>query len=164
MKFLKWPLRLSFHETNLDLEDSSPLGGPISDPTSGFLHTYTPTNTYLNSELASKVKGTSKNENSFKVTGLDLENSQAGTKQGGNGGPNRTNSANIPGGTYTNKKAVNTYNSPPNFTPTIETDPDSSFSSLIQNNSDIQLHRYLPSDIPGGKTYLDIMNTDPENL
>ena len=72
MKFLKWPLRLSFHETNLDLEDSSPLGGPTSDPSSGFFHTYTPTNTYLNSELASKVKGTSKNENSFKTTGLDL--------------------------------------------------------------------------------------------
>ena len=108
MKFLKWPLRLSFHETNLDLEDSSPLGGPISDPTSGFLHTYTPTNTYLNSELASKVKGTSKNENSFKVTGLDLENSQAGTKQGGNGGPNRTNPS-IPTGQYQNKRSSNMF-------------------------------------------------------
>ena len=108
MKFLKWPLRFSFHETNLDLEDSSPLGGPIGDPSSGFIHTYTPKNTYLNSELASKVKGTSKNENSFKVTGLDLENSQAGTKQGGNGGPNRTNPS-IPTGQYQNKRSSNMF-------------------------------------------------------
>tara|TARA_R110002012_G_scaffold58771_2_gene152845 strand:+ start:177 stop:632 length:456 start_codon:yes stop_codon:yes gene_type:complete len=108
MKFLKWPLRLSFHETNLDLEDSSPLGGPTSDPSSGFFHTYTPTNTYLNSELASKVKGTSKNENSFKTTGLDLENPQAGTKQGGNRGPNRTNPS-IPMGQYQNKRSSNMF-------------------------------------------------------
>ena len=95
-------------------------------------------------------------KDSLRNTNLDIESNIP------LGGPNRTNSANIPGGTYTNKKATNNYNSPPNFTPTVEMDSNAPF--LSQNNNVIQLHRYLPNDIPGGKTYLDIMNTDPENL
>ena len=97
-------------------------------------------------------------KDSLRNTNLDIESNIP------LGGPNRTKSANIPGGTYINIKATNTYNFPPSFTPAIEMDPNSPFSPNIQNNSDIQLHRYLPNDIPGGKTYLDIMNTDPENL
>jgi hypothetical protein len=41
-------------------------------------------------------------------------------------------------------------------------DPNQSFS--FQNNDKIQLNRYLPDDVPGGKTYLDIMESDPNNI
>ena len=44
---------------------------------------------YEDDPLTSKILGTSENENSFKTTALDLESSEAGTKQGGIGGPNR---------------------------------------------------------------------------
>ena len=62
---------------------------------------------YEDSPLASKEIGTSENENSFSITGLDLENPQAGVKQGGSGGPNRTNSNNIPTGQFTNQRSPN---------------------------------------------------------
>ena len=103
----------TFNKTSLDLETPIPIGGPINDISSGFTQIYTPTNKYLDSKLTSKVKGTSKNENSFQITGLDLENPNAGTKQGGTGGPNRTNSNNrfntISNGQYQNKRSPNLF-------------------------------------------------------
>jgi len=36
----------SFKITNLDLEDNRPSGGPLNDPTSNFVHKFTPRNTY----------------------------------------------------------------------------------------------------------------------
>jgi hypothetical protein len=80
--------------------------------------------------------------NSLNQTNLDIQSKDP------LGGPNRTNSANIPNGDYLNKKATNQYNLPPGFTPTILMDPNQSFS--FQNNDKIQLNRYLPDDVPGG--------------
>ena len=92
--------------------------------------------------------------NSLNQTNLDIQNNNP------LGGPNRTGYDNIPGGNYTNKKAVNQYNLPPSFTPTVEMDSNTPFS--FQNNQTIQLHRYLPNDV--GQTYLDIMELSPNNL
>jgi hypothetical protein len=38
----------SFSKTNFDLENPKPQGGPINDPSSGFIHKFTPKNTYSN--------------------------------------------------------------------------------------------------------------------
>jgi hypothetical protein len=102
-------LRNTFNQTSLDLTSPKPLGGPINDPSSGFSQTYTPTNKYLDS-TEGRIKNTnSQLQNSPKTTGLDIENPQAGTKQGGQGGPNRTNSSNIPSGQYQNKRSSNMF-------------------------------------------------------
>jgi|TARA_R110001583_G_scaffold123613_1_gene275057 hypothetical protein len=108
--YFKFPiLRNTFDKTSLDLTNQKPLGGPISDPASGFNQTYTPTNKYLGSKEGNIKNSNSNLQDSFKVTGLDVENTQARTKQGGQGGPNRTNSTNIPTGQYQNKRSSNMF-------------------------------------------------------
>ena len=94
--------------------------------------------------------------NSLNQTNLDIQNKNP------LGGPNRTNSANIPGGSYINIKSTNNYNPSPNFNSQLQMVPNQPFS--FQNNDIIQLHRYLPNDILGGQTYMDIINLDPNNL
>ena len=39
----------SANKTSYDLTNTQPAGGPINDPESGFTHTYTPNNKYLDS-------------------------------------------------------------------------------------------------------------------
>ena len=106
----------SFNRTNLDTENSEPSGGPINDPTvvidgmvqgSGFSQTYSSTNPYYqnspdnqSSVLYQEGAETGAGGDSLKVTALDVESNEAGVRQGGSGGPNRTNSSNIPTGQY----------------------------------------------------------------
>jgi len=69
---------------------------------------YSSTNTYLDNYQGARSNNSSfgtegtdiKPKSVFETTGLDVENPKAGTKQGGTGGPNRTNSSNIPNGQY----------------------------------------------------------------
>ena len=84
---------------------------------------YTPRHGYLNSEEGSIMSNNSKLQDSFKVTGLDIENPNAGTKQGGTGGPNRTNSSNIPSGQYVNIGTSNRFGFSLNLTTLLPTTP-----------------------------------------
>ena len=87
----------SLNKTNLDPEDKAPAGGPINDPSSGFSTKYSSVNPYF-------IPGVQFQESTLKntltITGLDVESSEAGVAQGTEGGPNRTNSSNIPSGQY----------------------------------------------------------------
>ena len=87
----------SFKKTNLDTKNPDPSGGPINDKPSNFKQVYSKTNPYF-------IPGTQAQESqlssSLNITGLDVESSEAGVQQGGSGGPNRTNSTNIPSGQY----------------------------------------------------------------
>ena len=58
-------------------------------PTSGFVQRYTPTNAYYTDNEGIVRANISTNDlvQSTAITGLDVENSAAGTKQGGTGGP-----------------------------------------------------------------------------
>lgn len=116
-------LRGSFNRTNLDLENRAPLGGPINtDPVTingveygGFSAKYSPTEPYIqdgnqkSALVTVDAGGDVTDEGILKVTALDITSDEAGTKQGGTGGPNRVapNQFNTVGGegTYTNYKA-----------------------------------------------------------
>ena len=102
----------SFNKTNLDIESPEPTGGPINDKPSNYKHKYTgkPGEKYLdhfqpsaspNSGFGIKGKNINPRKNIFKKTNLDLENPLE------LGGPNRTNSYNIPTGQYLNKTTHN---------------------------------------------------------
>lgn len=87
----------TFNQTNLDTQNNAPKGGPINAPQYNFSQKYSSNNPYF-------IEGTQDQESilshSLSITALDVENSEAGTVQGGSGGPNRTNSSNIPSGQY----------------------------------------------------------------
>tara|TARA_R100001463_G_scaffold60258_1_gene112753 strand:+ start:698 stop:1285 length:588 start_codon:yes stop_codon:yes gene_type:complete len=101
-------LRGSFNRTNLDLENKQPLGGPINtNPITvngveyaGFTAKYSPTEPYIQdgnqkSALVTVEPGGDVSDlGTLKVTALDIASDEAGTKQGGTGGPNRTNATN----------------------------------------------------------------------
>ncbi len=101
----------SADKTNYDLTNPNPAGGPINSPRYQYSHTYTPTNTYLNnfSEAASPnsafgIQGDQViSNNIFEKTELDIEDPRP------LGGPNRTNSTNIPNGSYTNNRSGNKF-------------------------------------------------------
>jgi hypothetical protein len=104
-------LRNSLNQTNLDVENPQPQGGPNSFPTYNHNQKYSPSNTYLDNyqEAASPNSSfginntTINNNNIFKDgTSLDVENDDP------NGGPNRTNSTNIPSGIYSTPVVNNT--------------------------------------------------------
>ena len=114
----------SFPSTSLDLENRLPLGGPInSDPVTingveygGFSAKYSPTEPYIqdgnqkSALVTVEPGGDVTDEGVLKVTALDIASNEAGTKQGGSGGPNRTNAENRLGtvggdGTYTLQNA-----------------------------------------------------------
>jgi len=104
-------LKNSLNQTNLDVENSQPLGGPNSFPNYNHDQKYSPSNTYLDNyqEAASPNSSfginntTINNNNIFKNgTNLDVENDNP------NGGPNRTNSSNIPSGIYSTPIVNNT--------------------------------------------------------
>ena len=101
-------LKNSFDQTSLDLENKSPLGGPINtNPVTinnfeygGFTAKYSPTEPYVqdgnqkSALVTVEPGGDVSNLGTLKVTALDIESNEAGTKQGGTGGPNRTNATN----------------------------------------------------------------------
>jgi len=107
----------SADKTSYDLTNPNPAGGPINDPRSGYSHTYTPDNKYLDNfhEAASPnsafgIEGdTVIKNNIFEKTKLDIENPLPADL----GGPNRTNAVNIPNGTYTNNRSGNKYGESP---------------------------------------------------
>lgn len=110
----------SADKTSYDLTNKEPVGGPINDPKSGFIHTYTPDNKYLDNfdERASNnsnfgvIGSVSKyadvlNGSIFEETELDIENPLP------LGGPNRTNIPQIPSGMYINTKTSNIHGTNP---------------------------------------------------
>ena len=123
-------LRGSFNRTNLDLENRAPLGGPINtDPVTingveygGFSAKYSPTEPYIqdgnqkSALVTVDAGGDVTDEGILKVTALDIASDEAGTKQGGTGGPNRVapNQFNTVGGegTYPNYKAATSPTTP----------------------------------------------------
>ena len=122
-------LKNSLNKTSLDVENSTPNGGPLSygDLDNNYTQKYSPSNTYLdmitrggngsgdNSIQSSKIsdfgiEGTNLQPNNiFEQTSLDTISDLASTKLGGKGGPNRQdpNRFNTVGstGTYVNKRA-----------------------------------------------------------
>ena len=135
----------SANKTSYDLTNPNPAGGPINSPKYNYSHTYTPNNTYLNKfgEAASPnsgfgIEGDKVQDNSiFKSTELDIENSNI------LGGPNRTNSNNIPNGTYNNIKSGNLFGN----TTAPQGGPLKNLKGNIINS---QLNEYSPN-----KKYLD---------
>jgi hypothetical protein len=100
-------LRNSLNQTNLDVENSQPQGGPNSFPSYNHTHKYSPSNTYLDSRQEERepvsefgINNTQiQQQNIFKNgTGLDIENPGPGNS----GGPNRASAGtrNIPNGVY----------------------------------------------------------------
>jgi len=132
----------SFNKTNLDTQNGEPSGGPINDPASNFETKYSSENPYF-------IPGTQAQESrlssSFKITGLDVENSEAGTVQGGSGGPNRTNSSNIPSGQY--KAIGSSANLPLSPTP-----GGSALKTREGQDKDFTLNAYTPEN-----TYMQAM-------
>jgi len=101
----------STNKTNLNLNNTDSSGGPINVSKYQHQHIYTPENTYLDKfqEAASPNSafgingGEIQNNNIFKKTNLDIENPLP------IGGPNRTNTTNIPNGSYTNNRSGNKF-------------------------------------------------------
>jgi len=124
-------------------------------PTSGFIQRYTPTNAYYTNNEGIVRSDISTNDlvQSTKITGLDVESSEAGTKQGGSGGPNRTSAANgekssfLDGGQY----KVLRYPTRAKFIDTTENSEDGGTLKTMT------LQQYTPS-----RTYLEVL-ADPSN-
>ena len=77
--------------------DGTPIdGGTTNNPSSNFIQKYNAENTYYTTNEGVVRANISTNDlvSSTKITALDVENSSAGVKQGGSGGPNRTSAAN----------------------------------------------------------------------
>jgi len=160
-------LKDSFNQTNLDLENKEPLGGPINtDPVTingvelgGFSAKYSPTEPYIqdgnqkSSLVAVEPGGDVTDLGTLKVTALDVASTEAGVKQGAEGGPNRTNSTNQfntvgSDGTYQLTSYPDTRN---NFTPT----PSNGTPLKDRDGKDVpnqELQAYSPD-----RTYMDYM-------
>jgi hypothetical protein len=93
---------------NQTLEGTSVSGGPTNDAPSNTTIKYNAENPYYTTQegIIRATNGESPLTNSSKITSLDVENSEAGVKQGGMGGPNRTSLSNgskssfLDGGNY----------------------------------------------------------------
>ena len=155
----------SFNQTNLDLENKAPLGGPINtDPVTingveyaGFSAKYSPTEPYIQdgnqkSALVTVEPGGDVSDlGTLKVTALDIASDEAGTKQGATGGPNRTNAINQyntvgSDGTYQLKRYPSERN---NFTPS----PSNGTPLKNREGKDVEnqtLSAYTPDN-----TYMD---------
>lgn len=131
----------SFNKTNLDTENSDPSGGPINDKPSNFKQVYSKDNPYFIPGIQAQESNLS---SSLTITGLDVESSEAGIKQGGSGGPNRTNSTNIPGGQY---KAVGSSPLPLSPTP-----GGAALKTREGKDKDFTLNAYTPEN-----TYMQAM-------
>jgi len=71
-------------------------GGTTNDPASGFIQRYNADNSYYTDNEGIVRANISTNDlvQSTKISALDIEDTAAGVKQGGIGGPNRTSAAN----------------------------------------------------------------------
>jgi len=77
--------------------DGTPIdGGTTNNPSSNFIQRYNAENAYYTTNEGVVRANISTNDlvSSTKITALDVEDSSAGVKQGGSGGPNRTSAAN----------------------------------------------------------------------
>ena len=150
------PLEAEYDEVreNQPLDGTSIDGGSTNDPSSGFEQIYNAKNPYYATKEG-EVRATMNNplNQSLKVTALDVENSEAGVKQGGSGGPNRTSAANgekssfLDGGQY----KVLRYPTRAKFIDTTENSEDGGTLKTMT------LQQYTPS-----RTYLEVL-ADPSN-
>ena len=134
--------------------DGTPIdGGATSDPSSNFTQTYSPENPYYTTQegILSATNEESPLAKSTTITGLDVESSEAGTKQGGSGGPNRTSAANgtkssfLDGGNYKNLR----YPTRAKFIDNIEGEEDAGTLNTVT------IQQYTPN-----RTYLEVL-ADP---
>ena len=134
--------------------DGTPIdGGTTNDPSSGFEQKYTQQNPYYtdNEGILKATKAESPLVNSTKITGLDVENPEAGVKQGGAGGPNRTSAANgtkssfLDGGNYKNLRY-------PTRAKFIDSEVNSEDAGTLET---MTLQQYTPN-----RTYLEVL-ADP---
>ena len=134
--------------------DGTPIdGGSTTDPTSNFIQTYSSENPYYSKQegIIRATKGESPLTDTLKTTSLDVENPEAGTKQGGSGGPNRTTAANgdkstfLDGGNYKNLR----YPTRAKFIDSIEGEEDAGTLNTVT------LQQYTPN-----RTYLEVL-ADP---
>ena len=149
------PLKVEYLENREDQqEDGTTIdGGSTNDPASGFTQIYNAENPYYTTE--GEVRATMNNplNQSLKVTALDVENPEAGVKQGGSGGPNRTSAANgtkstfLDGGDY----KVLRYPTKAKFIDTTIGDEDAGTLETMT------LQQYTPQ-----RTYLEVL-ADPSN-
>ncbi len=153
---VKSPIEAEYEEVreNQPLDGTSVDGGSTNDPASGFEQTYNAENPYYTTKEG-EVRATMNNplNQSLKVTALDVENPEAGTKQGGSGGPNRTSAANgekssfLDGGDY----KILRYPTKAKFIDTNEGDEDAGTLEVMT------LQQYTPN-----RTYLEVL-ADPSN-
>lgn len=150
------PLKVEYLENREDQqEDGTTIdGGSTNDPASGFTQIYNAENPYYTTKEG-EVRATMNNplNQSLKVTALDVENPEAGVKQGGSGGPNRTSAANgtkstfLDGGDY----KVLRYPTKAKFIDTTIGDEDAGTLETMT------LQQYTPQ-----RTYLEVL-ADPSN-
>jgi hypothetical protein len=150
------PIDAKYEETreNQSEDGTSIDGGSTNDPASGFVQTYTPENPYYTTKEG-EIRANMNNplNQSLKVTALDVENPEAGVKQGASGGPNRTSAANgdkssfLEGGQY----KVLRYPTKAKFIDTNEGDEDAGTLETMT------LQQYTPN-----RTYLEVL-ADPAN-
>jgi hypothetical protein len=150
------PIDAKYEETreNQSEDGTSIDGGSTNDPASGFVQTYNSENPYYTTKEG-EVRATMNNplNQSLKVTALDIENPEAGVKQGASGGPNRTAASNgtkstfLEGGNY----KVLRYPTKAKFIDTTEGDEDAgTLETMI-------LQQYTPD-----RTYLEVL-ADPSS-
>jgi|TARA_R110001592_G_scaffold318259_2_gene595343 hypothetical protein len=134
--------------------DGTPIdGGATNDPSSNFTQTYSSENPYYSKQegIIRATNGESALTDTLKTTALDVENSEAGVEQGGEGGPNRTSAANgtkstfLDGGNYKNLR----YPTRAKFIDTEENNEDAGTLDTIT------LQQYTPN-----RTYLEVL-ADP---
>ena len=150
------PLKVEYLENRENQqEDGTTIdGGSTNDPASGFTQIYNAENPYYTTKEG-EVRATMNNplNQSLKVTALDVENPEAGIKQGGSGGPNRTSAANgtkstfLDGGDY----KVLRYPTKAKFIDTTIGDEDAGTLETMT------LQQYTPQ-----RTYLEVL-ADPSN-
>ena len=148
------PIDAKYEETreNQPEDGTSIDGGSTNDPSSGFIQTYTSENPYYTTKEG-EIRANMNNplNKSLKVTALDIEKPEAGVKQGGSGGPNRTAAANgtkssfLEGGNY----KVLRYPTKAKFIETNEGDEDAGTLETMT------LQQYTPD-----RTYLEVL-ADP---
>ncbi len=140
---------------NQPLDGTPKDGGTTNNPSSNFTQKYNAENAYYTTNEGVVRANISTNDlvSSTKVTALDIENPEAGTKQGGSEGPNRTSAANgekssfLDGGNY----KVLRYPTKAKFIDTNEGDEDAGTLEVMT------LQQYTPN-----RTYLEVL-ADPSN-
>ena len=154
----RYSLKDKLNQTNYDVTNPLPNGGPTSFPQYNHKHQYSPKNTYLNYSTpggnGSGIHGDSANPSSdFGITGTNVNSNSNIFKDGTSldienksptGGPNRTNSQNIPNGIYTTTIVGN-----PNGNPY---EVGGALKNVKGETIRTEVHQYTNVD---GKRYLD---------